>query len=402
VIHKISNDIKREPAAMLNKKKVQIIVRCSEYESNYNEVAAMGNIKYKLPMIDSYVIEVDEDRLPHIQENHKLWSYEVDTHITAQMNRAAEIIDLKWAHDRHIFGDNIGVAVVDTGLSLHKDFTEGGNRILAFYDLIHGRIEPYDDNGHGTHVAGIIGGSGFLSNGKYIGVAPHCNLIGVKVLDQKGDGNISDVLAGLQWIIDNKDKYNIHVVNISVGTTTKDNIDENSLLVKGVNAVWDAGIVVVVAAGNNGPGPMSISTPGISRKVITVGSSDDRITVELFGNKTMDYSGRGPTASCIKKPDIVAPGSNIISCGTMKNYQRYRYNLLNNPRADTYNIMYTVKSGTSMATPIVSGAIALLLSKYPNMTNKDVKLRLRESAVDLGYPWSKQGWGLLNIPRLLI
>ncbi|MDF2589647.1 MAG: hypothetical protein K0S41_3488 [Anaerocolumna sp.] len=387
---------------MLNNKKIQIIVRCSEYENNYNEVAAMGNIKYKLPMIDSYVIEVDEDRLPHIQEDHKLWSYEVDTHITAQMNRAAEILELKWAHDRQIFGENIGVAVVDTGLSLHKDFTEGENRIHAFYDLIHGRIEPYDDNGHGTHVAGIIGGNGFLSNGKYIGVAPKCNLIGVKVLDQKGDGNISDVLAGLQWIIDNKDKYNIRIVNISVGTTTKDNIDENSLLVKGVNAVWDAGIVVVVAAGNNGPGPMSISTPGISRKVITVGSSDDRITVELFGNKTMDYSGRGPTASCIKKPDIVAPGSNIISCGTMKNYQRYRYNLLNNPRSDTYNIMYTVKSGTSMATPLVSGAIALLLSKYPTMSNRDVKLRLRESAVDLGYPWSKQGWGLLNIPRLLI
>lgn len=277
---------------MLDNKKIQIIVRCSEYEDNYNEVAAMGNIKYKLPMIDSYVIEVDEDRLPYIQEDHKLWSYEVDTHITAQMNRAAEIIELKWAHDRQIFGENIGVAVVDTGLSLHKDFTEGENRIVAFYDLIHGRIEPYDDNGHGTHVAGIIGGNGFLSNGKYIGVAPKCKLIGVKVLDQKGDGNISDVLAGLQWIIDNKDKYNIRVVNISVGTTTKDNIDENSLLVKGVNAVWDAGIVVVVAAGNNGPGPMSISTPGISRKVITVGSSDDRITVELFGNKTMDYIAR--------------------------------------------------------------------------------------------------------------
>lgn len=386
---------------MNTKQNIQIIVSCSDYENNYNEVAAMGKVKYRLPMIDSYVIEVEQDRLDQLQEENALWSYEVDTHITAQMNRAAEIIELKWAHERKIFGENIGVAVVDTGLCMHKDFTEGGNRILGFYDLIHGRTEPYDDNGHGSHVAGIIGGNGFLSNRKYIGVAPKCNLVGIKVLDQKGDGNISDVLAGLQWIIDNKERYNIRVVNISVGTTTKENVDENSLLVKGVNAVWDAGIVVVVAAGNNGPGPMSISTPGISRKVITVGSSDDRITVELFGNKTMDYSGRGPTASCIKKPDIVAPGSNIISCGTMKNYQRYRYNLLNNPRNDYSNLMYTIKSGTSMATPIVSGAIALLLSKYPKMTNKEVKLKLRESAVDLGYPWSKQGWGLLNIPKLL-
>ncbi|MDF2951867.1 MAG: hypothetical protein K0S18_1450 [Anaerocolumna sp.] len=383
------------------KKKTQIIIRCSDYENNYDQIATIGKLKYKLPMIDSYVLEVDDENLQHLQQEPELWSYEYDTHITAQMNRVSEIINLKWAHDRNIYGENIGVAVVDTGICLHKDFTEGTNRIRGFYDLIHGRTEPYDDNGHGSHVAGIIGGNGFLSNGKYIGIAPKCNLIAIKVLDQKGDGNISDVLAGLQWLIDNKNKYNIRVVNISVGTTTKENVDENSLLVKGVNAVWDAGIIVVVAAGNNGPSPMSISTPGISRKVITVGSSDDRISVELFGNKTTDYSGRGPTASCIRKPDIVAPGSNIISCGTMKNYQRYRYNLINNPRADNFKIMYTVKSGTSMATPIVSGAIALLLSKYPNMNNRDVKLKLRECAVNLGHPWSKQGWGLLNIPKLL-
>ncbi len=386
---------------MESKEKIQIIVRCSEYENNYNEVAAMGEIKYKLPMIDSYVIEVDEEQLEELHKKSDDWSYELDTHITAQMNRVSEIIGLKWAHERNITGEGIGVAVADTGICLHKDFVEGGNRILYFYDLLHGRTEPYDDNGHGSHVAGIIGGNGFLSGGKYIGIAPKCNLIGIKVLDQRGDGNISDVLAGLQWIIDNKKKYNIRIVNISVGTTSKENIDENSLLVKGVNAVWDAGIVVVVAAGNNGPGPMSISTPGISRKVITVGSSDDRISVELFGNKTKDYSGRGPTSSCIKKPDIVAPGSNIVSCGTMKNYQRYRYNTINNPRSDNYSLMYTIKSGTSMATPIVSGAIALLLSKYPDMTNKDVKLKLRDSAVDLGYSWTKQGWGLLNIPRFL-
>lgn len=386
---------------MNQKEKVQIIVRCSDYENNYNEVASMGKLKYKLPMIDSYVIEVEPDKLKDLQSENQLWSYELDTHITAQMNRVADIIDLKWAHDRNIMGENIGVAVVDTGICMHKDFTEGKSRIKAFHDLIHGRIEPYDDNGHGSHVSGIIGGNGFLSGGRYTGVAPKCDLIGIKVLDQKGDGNISDVLAGLQWIIDNKTKYNIRVVNISVGTTTKDNADENSLLVKGVNAVWDAGIAVVVAAGNNGPSPMSISTPGISRKVITVGSSDDRITVELFGNKTMDYSGRGPTASCVKKPDIVAPGSNIVSCGTMKNYQRYRYNVLNNPRNDYTNLMYAVKSGTSMATPIVTGAIALLLSAYPSLSNKEVKLRLRDCAIDLGFPWSKQGWGLLNIPRLL-
>jgi serine protease AprX len=349
-------------------------------------------------MIDAYVVEIEEAKLDAIKSLDGLIRVEMDTHITAQMNRVSEIIESSWAHERDITGKGIGVAVVDTGIGLHKDFIEEKNRVIAFKDFISKFPDPYDDNGHGTHVSGIIGGSGYSSKGKYTGVAPGCNLIGVKVLDHRGDGNISDVLAGLQWVIDNRIKYNIRVVNISVGTTSKENMDENSLLVQGVNAIWDSGVVVVVAAGNNGPGPMSISTPGISRKVITVGSSNDNVSVEVFGSRTKDYSGRGPTPYCIKKPDIVAPGSNIISC----NISRYNSKEKNSHMgvADS-PMMYTIKSGTSMATPVVSGAIALLLSAHPELTNREVKLRLRESAVDLGQRWEKQGWGLLNVRRLL-
>lgn len=380
--------------------KVQIIVHCKDYESRRVVLEELGNIKYKLPMIDAYVLEVENDKLDLIKELDGLLDVELDAHITAQMNRVGEIIESKWAHERGIYGEGIGVAIVDTGICLHKDFTEGGNRIIAFKDFVNGRSEPYDDNGHGTHVAGIIGGNGFSSKGKYIGVAPKCNLIAVKVLDHRGDGNISDVLAGLQWIIDNRKKYNIRVVNVSVGTTARESLDENSLLVQGVNAVWDSGIVVVVAAGNNGPDPMTISTPGISRKVITVGSSDDNVSVEVFGSKTKNYSGRGPTPYCIKKPDIVAPGSNIISCNINRFISRGRLSS-QRTKSGSFPMMYTIKSGTSMATPVVSGAIALLLSAYPWLTNREVKLRLRNSAVDLGENWEKQGWGLLNVRRLL-
>ena len=380
--------------------KVQLIIHCSDYEQRLKTIENLGHIKYKLPMIDAYVIEIKESQLTRIKELEGLISVEMDAHITAQMNRVNDIIECRWAHEHGYFGKGVGVAIADTGISLHKDFIEGSNRVVAFKDFLNGRKEPYDDNGHGTHVAGIIGGNGYSSKGKYKGVAPACNIIAVKVLDHRGDGNISDVLAGLQWIIDNRAKYNIRIVNISVGTAAKDSLDENSLLVQGVNAVWDSGIVVVVAAGNNGPGPMSISTPGISRKVITVGSSDDNITVEVFGTRAKDYSGRGPTPYCIKKPDIVAPGSNIISCNTSRYLGRnqngsVRYNPSDNP------MMYTIKSGTSMATPVVSGAIALLLSAHPDMTNREVKLMLRNSAVDLGQHWEKQGWGLLNVRRLL-
>lgn len=386
---------------MGSEKKVQVIVHCKEYEERRQTIENLGHILYNLPMIDAYVIEVNEEQLEDIKTIDGLISVEMDAHITAQMNRVGDIIESHWAHEHGYYGKGVGVAVVDTGIALHKDFIEDGNRIVAFVDFIHRKKELYDDNGHGTHVAGIIGGNGYSSKGKYMGIAPRCNLIGVKVLDHRGDGNISDVLAGLQWIIDNRKKYNIRVVNISVGTSAKDNLDENSLLVQGVNAVWDSGIVVVVAAGNNGPGPMSISTPGISRKVITVGSSDDNVAVEVFGNnRAKDYSGRGPTPFCIKKPDIVAPGSNIISCNISRYMTKgkkmgYQFSASEAP------MMYTIKSGTSMATPVVSGAIALLLSSDPELTNREVKLRLRNSAVDLGQHWEKQGWGLLNVRRLL-
>ncbi len=383
---------------MEDRSKVQVIVHCREYEKRQQVIEGLGHIKYKLPMIDAYVLEIEENQLEFIKNMDGLITVEEDAHITAQMNRVNEIIEGNWAYEKGYYGRGVGVAVVDTGICLHKDFIEGGNRVIAFEDFINSRKEPYDDNGHGSHVAGIIGGNGYSSKGKYRGVAPACNFIGVKVLDQHGDGNISDVLAGLQWIIDNKKKYNIRVVNISVGTSSKDSLDENSLLVQGVNAVWDKGIIVVVAAGNNGPGPMSISTPGISRKVITVGSSDDNVAVEVFGNKTKDYSGRGPTPYCIKKPDIVAPGSNIISCNISRSMAKGKSGRFS---ASESPMMYTIKSGTSMATPVVSGAIALLLSAHPELSNREVKLKLRNSAVDLGQPWEKQGWGLLNVRRLL-
>jgi serine protease AprX len=386
---------------MVRKHKVQVIIHCNEYEKRQQEIENLGCIKYKLPMINAYVLEIDEALLEDVKAMEGLLSVEMDTHITAQMNRVGDIIESSFAYEHGYFGKGVGVAVVDTGIALHKDFIEGGNRVVAFKDFINQRNEAYDDNGHGTHVAGIIGGNGYSSKGKYKGIAPECNFIGVKVLDHRGDGNISDVLAGLQWVIDNRRRYNIRIVNISVGTSSKDNLDENSLLVQGVNAVWDNGIVVVVAAGNNGPGPMSISTPGISRKVITVGSSDDNIAAEVYGSgRAKDYSGRGPTPFCIKKPDIVAPGSNIISC----NISRYSLRSKNGEvhfSSSESPMMYTIKSGTSMATPVVSGAIALLLGAHPEMSNREVKLKLRSSAVDLGQHWEKQGWGLLNVKKLL-
>ena len=269
-------------------------------------------------------------------------------------------------------GRGIGVAILDTGIFPHIDFD---TRIVAFQDFINGRKRPYDDNGHGTHVAGLIAGSGKASKGKYKGVAPGSDIISAKILDKRGNGNVRDVLDAIHWIMENKEQFRIRIINISVGTVN--NQTKNTVqLVNAVEEAWDAGFVVVTAAGNMGPLPGSITAPGISRKVITVGSSD------LLDSKT-GISGSGPTQDCIFKPDIVMPGSHVISCspGVKGNY--------------------TEKSGTSMSTPKVSGAIALMLEKDPYLTNVEIKMLLKEAAVDLGYGRNKQGWGELDIKRFL-
>lgn len=280
-------------------------------------------------------------------------------------------------------GKGIGVAVLDTGISDHPDF-EG--RILAISDMRKEKKFPYDINGHGTHVAGIIGGSGKLSQGIYRGMAPQCNLVMVRVLDEKGDGDIETVIRGIRWIQEHRELYNIRVVNISVGTLPHRGDKVELRLIEEVERLWDDGLTVVAAAGNYGPEWGSITIPGVSKKIITVGSSNDEDEVEGNWNLRKSYSGRGPTSECVVKPDLLAPGSGIISC---------------NGRYKRTGKAYTIKSGTSMATPVVSGAIATLLSKYPMMSNVEVKLRLRQTCMNLGLDKNRQGWGLLDVKALL-
>lgn len=299
------------------------------------------------------------------------------------MNRVRELVHAEKVQEQGIQGQGVSVAVLDTGIYKHEDF---GNRIIGFYDFVNHKSRCYDDCSHGTHVSSILGGNGILSGGKYRGIAPRCKIIHVKVLDHRGNGSKDDVLKGIDWVIQNQNRYQIRIMNISVGTV-KESKTRDMQLVEAVERAWDAGIVVVVAAGNMGPEPMSITVPGNSRKVITVGSSDDCQRMELRSGTRRCYSGTGPTTECICKPDIVTPGSAIMACKA--------------PIHQNNNGYYCMKSGTSMATPVVSGGIALLLSKYPRMSNVEVKMKLRETAVDLGLPQNRQGWGLLDVGKLL-
>lgn len=301
------------------------------------------------------------------------------------MKQVKKIVNY-WCDDtlrKRFLGQGIGVAVLDSGISLHPDFDY---RISGFKDMISGNKMLYDDNGHGTHVAGIIGGSGRMSGEGYGGMAPLCRLIIIKVLDKNGDGEVKNVIKGIHWVLENKEQYGIRIVNISVGTLPHVGDKEEEELLKASEELWDAGLVVVAAAGNYGPKRGSVTTPGISKKLITVGSSNDQQESNTFGRQKKNYSGRGPSKECVVKPDLVAPGSGVISCNG-----KYGKNVK----------PYISKSGTSMATPIVSGAIAVLLSKYPDMTNVEIKLRLRQSCIDLGLDKNHQGWGLLNVQKML-
>jgi len=317
------------------------------------------------------------------------------------MNRAAQIIHLNFARREHLTGKGIGVAIFDTGIGYHPDlFPEKPNRLVDFLDTVYGKKNYYDDNGHGTHIAGILGGNGSACSHLFEGVAPDCHFVVIKVLNQRGEGSTENVLAGISWLLKHYKEYDIRIVNISVGSTRGKNFDETSPLVQGVNKLWSAGLTVFTAAGNHGPKPHSIGAPGNSRKIVTVGSSD-----MIRNGDFHDYSGRGPTSSCIKKPDIIAPGSNIISCYPMiLNHSTNSYFPMPSSKdsPELYNgVPYLARTGTSMATPIISGCAALLLEKYPYLSNKEIKLRLRDTALNLGYSHSRQGWGLIQCNKLL-
>lgn len=270
-------------------------------------------------------------------------------------------------------GRGIGIAMLDTGIFPHMDF---GSRIVCFRDFIYGRRQPYDDNGHGTHTAGIAAGNGRASEGRWCGVAPESRIIALKVLDRRGNGQKDQVLRAMDWIRRNRKIYGIRIVNISVGTTERE-WSLHEALIEGVERLWDDGLHVVTAAGNLGPAAGSVTAPGSSRKVITVGSSD-------MLTAGQGVSGRGPTKDCVCKPDLVAPGMNIISCAPGRDGKRY-----------------VAKSGTSMSTPVVAGAIALALERDPLLTNVEMKILLKESSRDLGLPRNLQGWGEFQLDSFL-
>ncbi len=307
-----------------------------------------------------------------------------DFKVTVSLDQSVPLIGAKSLWSRYD-GSGIKVAVIDTGIdSTHPDLA---GKVVDEVSFVKDE-SPMDGYGHGTHVAGIIAGSGAASDGKYKGVAPGASLINVKVLDEYGSGSASTVMSGIEYAVDK----GVNIISMSIGASlwSADGSDPISIT---ANAAVDAGVVVVVAAGNNGE-PFTVSSPGVAEKVITVGASTKK---DLIAG----YSSQGPTWDHRFKPDVVAPGgdmdiflnpadSGIVSAradGSLldKNLPDYR--------VDKY---YLALSGTSMATPHVSGLAALLLQAKPKLTPDQVKQRLMNTGIDLGYSPIAQGAGRID------
>lgn len=310
-----------------------------------------------------------------------------DRRVKALMNITRGTVNSAIANSSGLTGRGVTVAVIDTGLARHPDYRD---RIVGFRDLVKGRKKAYDDNGHGTHIAGIIAGNGRLSGGKYKGIAPEATLVGIKALNRRGSGNLSTVLTGLNWCLQNRSRLGIKVVNLSIGAEAVDHYSVDPLCVA-IQKLTAAGMLVVAAAGNSGPSPATIDSPGCCPASLTVGAVNDRKAESPEASTIASFSGRGPTKDGLSKPDIVAPGVEIVSTRARSTYPL---------RLRRFPILSYVKmTGTSMSTPVVSGLASLLIQEKPWLSPTQLKSELMAQVVNLAVPVSEQGSGLARFRR---
>ncbi|HUR34912.1 MAG TPA: S8 family peptidase [Vicinamibacterales bacterium] len=369
----------------------------------------------KLQLIDGYVLSIPDsalaalEALPQVESAHQdrpAWAADYLSTRATGANVVQQSLDLT--------GRGIGVAVVDSGItSWHDDLTAGDSRtypyadqrVSKFVDFVSGQTMPYDDHGHGSHVAGIILGNGYDSHGRQAGIAPDASLVSLKVLDAEGKGTISRIIAALDWVAANARTYNIRVVNLSVGAAVTQSywIDPLALAAR---RLTERGIVVVAAAGNLGQNADGgrqyggIVAPGNAPWVLTVGASSTEGTTRAQDDVVAAFSSLGPTrGDYLAKPDLVAPGRGVLSLAVPGStlYQANASYLVSGG-VKTGSPAYLSLSGTSMAAPQVSGAVALMLQANPRLTPNLVKAILQYTArADSSYGALQQGAGFLDV-----
>lgn len=350
-----------------------------------------GEIVQELPIIDGYVIETKDEalfkvRVPGVQvvPDRKLeWIQPVERlpeqpeppKLHLQITGSTLNTEKVW--DAGFTGKGVGVAILDSGVAPHKDF-EG--RLAVFKDFTNPENDdkPWDPAGHGTHVAGDAAGSGAASKGRHKGAAHEATILGLKIGNESGP-DLSAAVTAIDWAIAHKDEHNIRVMNMSFGGPNVDPTTDPLMLA--IQKANEAGIVSVIAAGNEGPWPNTVGSPGDSPHALTVGASDTKKTPDWKDDTLARFSSRGPVPNGAPKPDVVAPGVQI-----------------NAPDAGDYT-GYVAFSGTSMASPVTAGVLATWFQANPDMTAAQAITIAKETARPLtqtGLGETDQGKGLID------
>jgi serine protease AprX len=356
-----------------------------------------GRVTRELPIIRGFAARVPASRVRELLASPAIAAASRDERIRmaggASTYKDMQAPNSVWREAIHLQnaqklagqGAGVTVALLDTGVRRMPDL---GDRVLARVDFTPAH-EGYDAFGHGTQMAGLIAGAGTASAGRWAGAAPAAKLVSVKLAGWDGATDVSVVIAGLQWVLAHRDRFGIRVVNLSFGTNGRQaySIDP---LDYAVEQVWSAGILVVTAAGNGGPRGGTITKPGDDPFVLTVGAADVQGTADPSDDEVAAFSSRDSIPDAARKPDLVAPGTAIVSL-------RAAGSLLDawKPQARVGED-YAAGSGTSQAAAIVSGVAALMFAAKPSLTPDDAKAALVAAATRYWGDRRGAGAGLLN------
>jgi len=374
------------------------LIRTRDYEA-IKELRTVLS-KYHRPVEDLKIINgfsasLSPDIIKNISSNSLIGKIYLDREIRALLNVVNPTIKTSTLWGKNYTGKGVTIAILDTGTYSHPDLLLPQNRVVAFKDFVNNQDSAlYDDNGHGTHCAGSAAGNGYSSSGKYKGPAYEANIVSIKILDKKGIGKSSNAIKAVEWILVHKKQYNIKIISLSLGYKAAISYRQDPVC-QALEKAWEAGIVVCTAAGNDGPEPKTISSPGIHPAFITVGASDDHDTIDSSDDTIADFSSRGPTIDGLTKPDFLLPGNNIVSARAKGSF------LDKISGSKSVEEWYISLSGTSMAVPICAGIIAQLLEARPYLTPAETKEQLIRSCQKIGNADANfQGNGFLNCSML--
>jgi len=345
-----------------------------------------GTVTRDLSIVNGVSAEVPSNALGLLETNSAIFQVTPNEKVgfhgsgdeSGVTHRIQKVVRATKGWSEGITGRGVTVGLLDTGVYNHPDLA---GRVVCGADLTAEagtEAECQDTFGHGTFMAGLIAGNGASSNGKYKGAAPEARIVSVKASGYDGSTDVSTILAGIQWFVAFKDDYNIRVLNLSLGSDSAQDY-RLSPLNFAVEKAWDAGIAVVVSAGNSGPDYSTVMKPGDDPFVITVGSSNDEGSVSVNDDRVPVFSSAGPTRSNgLSKPDVVSPGVHTISLRSPGSA------IDNNHGTEaTLDGVYFRGTGTSMSTATVSGAVAQMLQRNPGLAPDDVKFRLKKTAREI-------------------